>query len=163
LARGIEVGQVFQLGDKYSKAMKLSVLNENSVSVVLQMGCYGIGVSRVVAAAIEQNHDDKGIVWPAAMAPFQIAIIPVNMHKSYRVREVAEKLYNELLAAGVEVLFDDRKERLGVMFADMELIGIPKQIIISERGLDEDMVELRDRQKNITLNVKLTELQRTIV
>lgn len=146
LARGIEVGHIFQLGDKYSKAMNLTVLDEKGKAITLQMGCYGIGVSRIVAAAIEQNYDAKGILWPKFMAPFQVAILPISMHKSYRVREVSEKIYAELKDAGIEVLFDDRKERLGVMFADMELIGIPKQILISESGIDAGIVELKDRK-----------------
>jgi prolyl-tRNA synthetase len=146
LARGIEVGHIFQLGDKYSKAMNLNVLDENGKAITLQMGCYGIGVSRIVAAAIEQNHDEKGIIWPTVMSPFQVAILPVSMHKSYRVREIAEKIYADLKQAGIEVLFDDRKERLGVMYADMELIGIPQQIIISESGIDAGVVELKDRR-----------------
>ena len=145
-ARGIEVGHIFQLGDKYSKAMGLNVLDENGKAIILQMGCYGIGVSRIVAASIEQNHDAKGIIWPKVMAPFQIAILPINMHKSYRVREVAEKIYTQLRQANIDVLFDDRKERLGVMYADMELIGIPHQIVISESGIDEGRVELKDRR-----------------
>lgn len=144
-ARGIEVGHVFQLGDKYSKAMNATVLAESGKATQLQMGCYGIGISRIVAAAIEQNHDDRGIIWPQAMAPFDVVIVPMNMHKSYRVREAAEKLYNELKASGFEVLFDDRKERPGVMFADSELIGIPHRIVIGERGLDEGTFEYKHR------------------
>lgn len=142
---GIEVGQIFQLGDKYSRKMGATVLNEKGQSVALQMGCYGIGVSRIVAAAVEQNHDDHGIIWPDAMAPFTIALVPMQMHKSYRVREAAEKLYKELRAAGFDVLFDDRKERPGVMFADMDLIGIPHRIVVGERGLDKDEVEYKAR------------------
>ncbi|WP_115717972.1 proline--tRNA ligase [Gallaecimonas mangrovi] len=147
LKRGIEVGHIFQLGSKYSEAMKATVLSEQGKATVLEMGCYGIGVSRVVAAAIEQNHDDKGIIWPDAIAPFQVVIIPMNMHKSHRVQDAAEKLYAELTDAGIEVLFDDRKERPGVMFADMELIGIPHSIIIGERGLDNDSVEYKSRRQ----------------
>lgn len=137
IKRGIEVGHIFQLGKKYSDAMKVGVLTESGKHENLLMGCYGIGVSRIVAAAIEQNHDKFGITWPEALAPFQVAIVPMNMHKSVRVQETAEQLYSELKAAGVEVLFDDRKERPGVMFADMELIGVPHQIVIGERNLDE--------------------------
>ncbi|HGX92548.1 MAG TPA: proline--tRNA ligase, partial [Candidatus Tenderia sp.] len=122
IKRGIEVGHIFQLGRKYSEAMKASVLAESGKAVTMTMGCYGIGVSRVVAAAIEQNHDDKGICWPAAIAPFQLVLVPMNRHKSQRVREAADSLYDALLAAGVDVLYDDRKERPGVMFADAELI-----------------------------------------
>ncbi|MBP8228419.1 MAG: proline--tRNA ligase, partial [Pararheinheimera sp.] len=123
IRRGIEVGHIFQLGDRYSSAMKAGVLNEEGKHQIMTMGCYGVGVSRIVAAAIEQNHDEYGIKWPVAIAPFQVAIVPMNMHKSVRIQEAAEQLYKELSAAGFEVLFDDRKERPGVMFADMELLG----------------------------------------
>jgi prolyl-tRNA synthetase len=145
LARGIEVGHIFQLGTKYSKAMNAVVLGEDGKSHVMPMGCYGIGVSRIVAAAIEQNHDDNGICWPEPIAPFQVALLPMNAAKSYRVREAAEQLYGELLAAGVEVLLDDRNVRPGVMFNDMELIGIPHRVVIGERGLDEGVLEYRQR------------------
>lgn len=145
IRRGIEVGHIFQLGDRYSSAMKAGVLNEEGKHQIMTMGCYGVGVSRIVAAAIEQNHDDYGIKWPAAIAPFQVAIVPMNMHKSVRIQEAAEQLYKDLTAAGFEVLFDDRKERPGVMFADMELIGVPYQIIVGERNLDEQKVELKNR------------------
>lgn len=146
IKRGIEVGHIFQLGKKYSEAMKVGVLTETGKHETLTMGCYGIGVSRIVAAAIEQNHDQYGIIWPDALAPFQVALVPMNMHKSARVQEVAEKLYAELTAAGIDVLFDDRKERPGVMFADLELIGIPHQIVIGERNLDEQAVEYKSRR-----------------
>jgi len=146
IKRGIEVGHIFQLGKKYSEAMKVGVLTETGKHETLTMGCYGIGVSRIVAAAIEQNHDQYGIIWPDALAPFQVALVPMNMHKSTRVQEVAEKLYAELTAAGIDVLFDDRKERPGVMFADLELIGIPHQIVIGERNLDEQAVEYKSRR-----------------
>ena len=122
------------------------------------MGCYGIGISRVVAAAIEQNHDDNGIVWPEPMAPFTVAIIPIQMHKSYRVREFAENLYQQLLDAGVEVVLDDRKERPGVMFATMDLIGIPHQVIIGERGLDEGIVEYKNRRSPELARVAVAEI-----
>ncbi|MGK2927584.1 MAG: proline--tRNA ligase [Lysobacterales bacterium] len=145
LARGIEVGHIFQLGTKYSTAMNAVVLGEDGKSHVMPMGCYGIGVSRIVAAAIEQNHDDNGICWPEPIAPFQVALLPMNAAKSYRVREAAEQLYEELLAAGVEVLLDDRNVRPGVMFNDMELIGIPHRVVIGERGLDEGVLEYRKR------------------
>ncbi|MFK3616591.1 proline--tRNA ligase [Coxiella burnetii] len=154
-ARGIEVGQVFQLGDKYSRKMNATVVDELGKSRYLQMGCYGIGVSRTVAAAIEQNHDERGIIWPTPMAPFFIALVPVNMHKSYRVREACEKLYNELIDAGYEVLWDDRKERPGVMFADMDLIGIPHRLVISESGLDRGIVEYKARKSKEAENVSL--------
>lgn len=145
IKRGIEVGHIFQLGDKYSKAMNCGVLNESGKHQVLTMGCYGIGVSRIVAAAIEQNHDKQGIVWPEPIAPFTVALIPMNMHKSHRIKDVAEQLYAALLDAGVEVLFDDRKERPGVMFNDMELIGIPHSIVVGERNLDTHQVEYKHR------------------
>ena len=146
IKRGIEVGHIFQLGRKYSEAMKAMVQAESGKSVVMTMGCYGIGVSRVVAAAIEQNNDERGIIWPEAIAPFQIALLPLNAHKSQRLREAAEKLYDELQAAGFEVLLDDRKERPGVMFADMELIGIPHRVVFSEKGLDKGEVEYKGRR-----------------
>lgn len=146
ITRGIEVGHIFQLGTTYSEAMKVGVLNEAGKHQTLMMGCYGIGVSRIVAAAIEQHHDDKGIRWPAAMAPFEVCLLPMNMHKSARVKDVAERLYQELKTAGFKVIFDDRKERPGVMFADMELIGVPHTIIIGERNLDEKAVEYSSRQ-----------------
>jgi prolyl-tRNA synthetase len=145
LARGVEVGHIFQLGTKYSKSMNAVVLGEDGKSHHMPMGCYGIGVSRIVAAAIEQNHDDKGICWPAPIAPFQVAILPMNAKKSHRVREAAEALYQGLLDAGVEVLLDDRNVRPGVMFNDMELIGIPHRVVIGERGLDEGVLEYRKR------------------
>ncbi|TQV76486.1 proline--tRNA ligase [Aliikangiella marina] len=153
--RGIEVGHIFQLGTKYSEAMKANVLSENGKSVTLTMGCYGIGVSRIVAAAIEQNHDDYGIIWPDAIAPFQVAIVPMNMHRSHRVAEHAEKLYQALTEAGFEVLFDDRKERPGVMFADIELIGVPHRIVISERGIDAGNYEYKHRRHNDKIDVEI--------
>jgi len=145
IKRGIEVGHIFQLGQKYAEAMKATVLDENGKATVMTMGCYGIGVSRVVASAIEQNHDDRGILWPAAIAPFHVAIVPMNMHKSQRLREAVDGLYAELEAAGFDVLLDDRKERPGVMFADMELIGIPHRIVLGERGLDAGTLEYKGR------------------
>ncbi|MBE1299963.1 MAG: proline--tRNA ligase [Alteromonadaceae bacterium] len=148
IKRGIEVGHIFQLGKKYSEAMQCGVLTETGKHETLTMGCYGIGVSRIVAAAIEQNHDKYGIKWPAAIAPFQVVIIPMNMHKSHRVKEAAEAIYETLLDAGIEVLFDDRKERPGVMFADMELVGVPHHIVVGERNLDQDNVEYKSRQTN---------------
>jgi prolyl-tRNA synthetase len=146
IKRGIEVGHIFQLGNKYSKAMNCGVLTETGKHETLTMGCYGIGVSRIMAAAIEQNHDKYGIKWPDAIAPFKVAIIPMNMHKSHRIKEVAEKLYDDLLQLGVEVLFDDRKERPGVMFNDMELVGVPHSIVIGERNLDNHEVEYKNRR-----------------
>ena len=146
IKRGIEVGHIFQLCKKYSAAMNAVCLDEEGKTVVLTMGCYGIGVSRVVAAAIEQNHDDKGIIWPKTLAPYHIALLPMNMHKSERVREAAEQLYQDLKNAGYEVLFDDRKERAGVMFADMDLIGIPHRLVLSERGLEAGSIEYKGRR-----------------
>jgi len=145
LARGIEVGHIFQLGTKYSESMNAVVLGEDGKSHAMPMGCYGIGVSRIVAAAIEQNNDDNGICWPEPIAPFQVAILPMNAGKSYRVREAAEALYEELRKKGVEVLLDDRNVRPGVMFNDMELIGIPHRVVIGERGLDAGVLEYRKR------------------
>ena len=158
LKRGIEVGHIFQLGTKYSEAMSATVLNEGGKSTVMEMGCYGIGVTRVVAAAIEQNFDDRGIIWSNALAPFQAVIIPMNMHKSHRVQELAERFYTELQAAGVEVLLDDRKERPGVMFADMELIGIPHAIVIGERGIDSGVVEYKHRRSGEKTEIAIDEI-----
>jgi len=145
LCRGIEVGHIFQLRTKYSDAMNLTFLDESGKSRTMEMGCYGIGVTRVVAAAIEQNNDERGIVFPPAMAPFDLAIVPIGMAKSPRVREAAENLYADLSAAGVEVLLDDRDERPGIMFADMELLGIPHRIVIGERGLKDQNIEYQGR------------------
>lgn len=156
IARGIEVGHIFQLGIKYSEAMKAAVINEAGKNQTMIMGCYGIGISRVVAAAIEQNHDARGIIWPTKLAPFQVAICPMNLHKSERLKEATEKLYQDLLAAGIEVLFDDRKVRAGFMFADMELIGIPHCIIISDRGLDAGTVEYKARTAQENEEIALT-------
>jgi prolyl-tRNA synthetase len=153
IARGIEVGHIFQLGDKYSQAMQAKVLDEQGEAVVLKMGCYGIGISRIVAAAIEQNHDDRGIIWPSAIAPFTVALLPMNMHKSQRLREAAEEVYQRLQAAGIEVLFDDRRERPGVMFADAELIGIPHRLIIGEKGLDNRKIEYKGRRDKQSQNL----------
>ncbi len=146
LKRGIEVGHIFQLGTNYSEKMNAGVLGPDGKNTILELGCYGIGVSRVVAAAIEQNHDDNGIIWPEALAPFSVAIVPMNMHKSERVREAAEKLYADLTAEGIEVLFDDRKERPGVMFSDIELVGVPHTIIIGERSMDKGVFEYKHRR-----------------
>ncbi|MCG7546774.1 proline--tRNA ligase [Pseudoalteromonas sp. Of7M-16] len=146
IKRGIEVGHIFQLGSKYSEAMNAGVLGESGKNQVMTMGCYGIGVSRIVAAAIEQNHDKFGIKWPQALAPFDIAIVPMNMHKSHRIPDIAEKFYADLKAAGLDVLFDDRKERPGVMFNDMELVGVPFTLVIGERNLDNNQVELKNRR-----------------
>ncbi|KOY61647.1 proline--tRNA ligase [Photorhabdus heterorhabditis] len=155
IKRGIEVGHIFQLGTKYSDAMKATVQGEDGHNQIVTMGCYGIGVTRIVAAAIEQNHDDCGIIWPDAIAPFQVAILPMNMHKSYRVKEIAEKLYADLRACGIDVIFDDRKERPGVMFADMELIGVPHTIVIGDRNLDNGEVEYKYRRNDEKQMLKL--------
>lgn len=157
-ARGIEVGHIFQLGDKYSSAMRATVLDESGKAVTLTMGTYGIGVSRVVAAAIEQNHDKNGIIWPENMAPFQIALVPIDYHKSYRVREFAESLYKKLQQAGFEVLMDDRKERAGVLFADMDLIGIPHRLVISERRLDAGTLEYKTRNSDDIQEINIDEV-----
>lgn len=145
LIRGIEVGHIFQLGSKYSESMNAVVMDADGRSRAMAMGCYGVGVSRIVAAAIEQHHDDNGIIWPVQLAPWPMAILPMNQHKSPRVAEAAQNLYNELTARGVDVLWDDRAIRPGVMFNDMELIGIPHQIVIGERSLDAGEVEYRPR------------------
>lgn len=158
LKRGIEVGHIFQLGTAYSEAMNCGVLDANGKNVILEMGCYGIGVSRVVASAIEQNNDEYGIVWPEAIAPFTVAIVPMNMHKSERVKEAAEKLYAELTAMGIEVLFDDRKERPGVMFKDIELIGIPHTIVIGDRSMDEGHFEYKNRRANTKEAVEMANI-----
>ena len=153
IKRGIEVGHIFQLGKKYSAALNASVCDETGRNSVMTMGCYGIGVSRIVAAAIEQNHDEHGIIWPEAISPFQIAIVPMNIHKSVRVKEASEKLYSELTALGYDVLYDDRKERPGVKFSDMELIGIPHRIVISEKGIDTGSYEYKHRRASDKVDV----------
>lgn len=158
LCRGIEVGHVFQLGDKYSKSMQLSVLDENGKAATPLMGCYGVGVTRLVAAAIEQNHDDNGIIWPASIAPFDIAIVTINYDKSELVRDESEKLYNSLKLAGFNVALDDRKARPGVKFADIELIGIPHRITVSERGLKGGSVEYRARTASDNEDVPLANI-----
>ncbi|MGE0482833.1 MAG: proline--tRNA ligase [Gammaproteobacteria bacterium] len=145
IKRGIEVGHIFQLGTKYSEAMKARVLDDQGRSVTMIMGCYGIGVSRIVAAAIEQNHDDAGIIWPDAIAPFTCAIAPINAHKSERLRTAADELYAELRAAGIDVLYHDGRERPGVMFADLDLVGIPHRFVVSDRGLDAGTLEYKAR------------------
>ena len=163
IKRGIEVGHIFQLGTKYSEAMNATVLNENGKEQVISMGCYGIGVSRIVAAAIEQNHDDNGIIWPTAIAPFQIALVPINMHKSERVKETCETLYGELTAAGYDVLFmDEKKARLGGMLANIELIGIPHRIVIGDRGLEDGSVEYRNRAESDNQSIELDKLSQFI-
>src|SRR5579863_4434070 len=148
IVRGIEVGHIFQLGRKYSESMKATVLDEGGRQSLLYMGCYGIGVTRIPAAAIEQNHDERGIIWPAAIAPFQVVLIPINLQKSERVREVSDRLYAEFTAAGIEVLYDDRDARPGVKFADAELLGIPHRLVVAERGLDAGKLEYRQRRES---------------
>jgi len=145
IARGIEVGHIFQLGDNYSKALNANVLADTGKSQILTMGCYGIGITRVIAAAIEQHHDDNGIVWPLAIAPFQVVLVPINAHKSVRVREAAEAMYTGLKQAGFDILLDDRGLRPGVAFADMELMGIPHRLMLGERALDKGMIEYKNR------------------
>ena len=163
LCRGIEVGHIFQLRTKYSEALKATYLDENGKAQVMEMGCYGIGVSRIVAAAIEQNYDERGITLPVAMAPFQVAIAPIGYKKSETVRNAAEQLYDELNAAGgIEVLMDDRDERPGVMFADLELIGIPHRIVIGERGLKEGMVEYKGRRDAEVQQVPLQDIVKIV-
>ena len=157
IKRGVEVGHIFQLGDKYSSAMKASVLSESGKSLIPTMGCYGIGVTRVVAAAIEQNHDARGIIWPLSIAPYQLALIPINMHKSQRLREAVDTLYKELCDAGIEVILDDRKERPGIMFADSELIGIPHRLVFGEKGLDAGNIEYKGRRDPESQDIPLSD------
>lgn len=158
IKRGIEVGHIFQLGTKYSKALNVTVLDENGKNQVLPMGCYGIGVSRVVAAAIEQNYDAQGIIWPDSIAPFHVALVPMNQHKSPRVQEMADQLYATLKGAGYDVFYDDRKERPGVKFADMELIGVPHRVVISDRGLETHAVEYKYRRDQDKIDVNIDDL-----
>ncbi len=162
IKRGIEVGHIFQLGTKYSAALNAKVLNEEGRDQVMIMGCYGIGVSRVVAAAIEQNHDAQGIIWPDAIAPFQIAIVPLNAQKSEAVRLQAEQLYERLTTMGYAVLLDDRSERPGVKFADIDLIGIPHRFVIGDRGLAENILEYKHRRDTESSNVALTDVDQFV-
>jgi prolyl-tRNA synthetase len=147
IARGIEVGQIFQLGTKYSAAMEATVLDAQGSTCLMEMGCYGIGVTRVIAAAIEQNHDDRGIIWPEAIAPFDVIMIPINFDKSRLVRERSEELYAVLVNAGLDVLLDDRPQRPGFKFADADLLGIPHRIVISEKGVKAGEVEHKSRRQ----------------
>ncbi len=158
IKRGIEVGHIFQLGKNYSEAMKATVLDDGGKSVVMTMGCYGIGVSRVVASAIEQNHDDKGIIWPDSIAPFQVVILAMNFKKSGRVREAVNDLYANLIEAGIDVLLDDRGERPGIMFADMELIGIPHRIVVGDKSLDKNIYEYKNRQGDDAQEVPIDQM-----
>ncbi|MCX5469931.1 proline--tRNA ligase [Acinetobacter nematophilus] len=158
IKRGIEVGHIFQLGKKYSEALGCKVLGDDGKPLVVTMGCYGIGVTRVVASAIEQNFDDKGIIWPMAIAPFEVAIVPMNAQKSPRTLEAAEALYNELQAAGYDVLLDDRNERPGVKFSDLELTGIPHRIVIGEKGLDAGTFEYKGRKDTESVDLSKADL-----
>jgi len=158
LCRGIEVGHIFQLRTKYAQAMNATYLDEQGQSQVMEMGCYGIGVSRIVAAAIEQGHDEKGIIFPTSLAPFEVAITPIAMDKSEQVKQAAEQLYRDLQSAGIDVLLDDRGERPGVMFADMELIGVPHRIVIGERGLQQNSVEYQGRTDSEAMNLPVAEI-----
>jgi len=163
IRRGIEVGHIFQLGTKYSAAMNAKVLDESGREQVMLMGCYGIGVTRIVAAAIEQNHDDRGIVWPPALAPFGVAIVPINAHQSERVRSTCETLYRELQDAGYEILFMDRpKARLGVMLADVELMGIPAVLVVGDRGLEQGTVEYRQRRSGDQRDIPLHQVSEVL-
>ena len=163
LCRGIEVGHIFQLGSKYSEAMNATYLDENGKSQFMEMGCYGIGVSRIVGAAIEQCRDEKGIVFPLSMAPFTVVICPIGFHKSDVVKEAANALYQDLLQEGVDVLLDDRSERPGVMFAESDLMGTPHRIVIGERGLADEAVEYKSRQQTDAQNVSLSEIKQHIL
>ncbi|HVO89947.1 MAG TPA: His/Gly/Thr/Pro-type tRNA ligase C-terminal domain-containing protein, partial [Casimicrobiaceae bacterium] len=158
IVRGIEVGHVFALGNVYSKAMNATYLDAQGQSHFIEMGCYGIGVTRVVAAAIEQNHDAKGIVWPPAMAPFLVAVAPIGYDRNPAVKAAAERLYDELRGAGIEVLLDDRGERPGVMFADLELIGIPHRITVGDRALKDGKVEYQGRRDTAATPVAVNEI-----
>ncbi len=158
IVRGIEVGHIFQLGKKYSEAMNATVLDENGKATTMTMGCYGIGVTRIVAAAIEQNHDDNGIIWPQNLAPFDVAIAPINMQKSEDVSNAAIKLYDELTAAGLDVLLYDEKARLGGMLADLDLIGIPHRVVIGDRGLKENKVEYKKRDAEDSQDITVDDI-----
>jgi prolyl-tRNA synthetase len=157
MARGIEVGHVFQLGQKYSSAMQATVLDEQGKAAIMYMGCYGIGVTRVIAAAIEQNHDERGIIWPEPLAPFTVSLIPINLHKSERVRATTEQLYATLTAAGIDVVCDDRDLRPGVKFVDDELIGVPHRFTIGEKSLDRGMLEYRARRATENVEVPIAD------
>ena len=146
IQRGIEVGHVFQLGTRYSEDMKATYLDENGKPQLIQMGCYGIGVTRILGAAIEQNFDDKGIIWPTSIAPFEVVLCPMGYDRSEAVKEQCDKLYEALTAAGVDVMLDDRGERPGAMFADWELIGVPHRVVVGDRGLKEGKLEYQGRR-----------------
>ena len=161
--RGIEVGHIFQLGDKYSKAMQASVINEEGQLQTMLMGTYGLGISRVVAAAIEQHHDENGIIWPQAIAPFQVVIIPINAHRSDEVKTTADTLYDTLMSQGIDVLLDDRNERPGVLFADNDLIGIPHRLVVSARNLADGLIEYKARNQTESTTIPLTETVQFII
>ncbi len=158
VTRGIEVGHIFMLGDKYSSMMNAQVLDANGKTQTLLMACYGIGITRIAAAAIEQNHDERGIIWPPAMAPFDVALVPINQHKSDRVREAADQLYEDLSATGLQVIVDDRNARPGVKFADMDLIGIPHRVVVAEKGVDAGTFEYKNRRDDQARNLTIAEL-----
>jgi prolyl-tRNA synthetase len=159
IQRGIEVGHVFFLGTRYSQAMNATYLDENGKPQLMQMGCYGIGVTRIVGAAIEQNHDERGIIWPDPLAPFTVVICPIGYERSQEVHAAADRLHNALAAAGVDVMLDDRGERPGAMFADWELVGVPHRVVISERGLKEDKVEYQGRRDVQATAVPVAEVE----
>jgi prolyl-tRNA synthetase len=158
IQRGIEVGHVFYLGTKYSKAMNATFLDETGKPALFEMGCYGIGVTRILGAAIEQNHDARGIIWPDAMAPFTVAVCPIGADRSEAVKAAAQALYDELAAAGIDVILDDRGERPGAMFADWELIGVPHRVVISDRGLKEGQLEYQGRRDEAATKVPAGEI-----
>ncbi|HEX7402421.1 MAG TPA: His/Gly/Thr/Pro-type tRNA ligase C-terminal domain-containing protein, partial [Usitatibacter sp.] len=162
IARGIEVGHVFQLRTAYTQKMGVNYIDEKGETKPMEMGCYGIGITRIVAAAIEQNHDDKGIIWPEPMAPFAVALIPLGYRKSEAVKAAAEKLYAQFSAAGIEAFLDDRDERAGVLLADQELVGIPHRIVIGDRGLKEGAVEYQHRRDAEATKVALDDAARHV-
>jgi len=162
IKRGIEVGHIFQLGIKYSQAMNATCLDENGKAAVMPMGCYGIGVSRIVASAIEQNHDDRGIIWPETIAPFDVVIVPIGYQKSELVKAQCDELYIQLTELGVDVLLDDRKERPGVMFADSDLMGIPHRLVIGERGLEKGVIEYKNRRSADSEDLAIDDLLSTL-
>jgi prolyl-tRNA synthetase len=163
IQRGIEVGHIFYLGTKYSQAMNATFLNDNGKPSHFEMGCYGIGVSRLPAAAVEQNHDERGMIWPAAIAPFTVVICPINMDRSEAVKDAAHKLYNELLAADVDVILDDRGERPGAMLADWELIGVPHRVVLGDRGLQSGEVEYQARRDTESTKLPAQDLAQALL
>jgi prolyl-tRNA synthetase len=162
IKRGIEVGHIFQLGTKYSEAMNATCLDENGKAVVMPMGCYGIGVSRIVASAIEQNHDDRGIIWSEAIAPFDVSIVPIGYQKSELVKKTCDDIYEKLTSIGVDVLLDDRKERPGVMFADSDLMGIPHRLVIGERSLEKGLIEYKNRRAESSEDLNADDILKTL-